>query len=197
MKDQASGVETAHANTVTSEIRNILNELDSSEFVHTHEHLSRRLDKIHSELGKIELRAWLGSEPKLHVERMLGEIISERLDSHLRSIHDALHEVCVNILENSREIRKLNNRLSDQPPKTSTHRSKQCNGSGVRNDGLLIKLSNREREVVEHLLSGRTNREIADHLEISERTVKNHLWKIYKKMGVETRTQLFSMLVRP
>jgi len=197
MSGQASSVETTHAKAVSSEIRSILNELDRSEFVHAQEHLSRRLDNIHSELEKIEMRAWLGSEPKLHIEKMLGEIISERLDSHLRSIHDALHEICVNILENSREMRKMNVHLSDLSSKPCGAKGEQVDASGTRNNAILTKLSDREREVVEHLLSGRTNREIADRLEISERTVKNHLWKIYKKMGVETRMQLFSMLVRP
>lgn len=197
MNGQASSVETTHAKAVSSEIRSILSELDRSEFVHAQEHLSRRLDNIHSELGKIEMRAWLGSEPKLHIERMLGEIISEMLDLHLRSIHDALHEVCANILENSREMRKMNVRLSDLSSKPCGVKGEQVDASGMRKDDTLAKLSSREREVVDHLLSGRANREIADRLEISERTVKNHLWKIYKKMGVETRTQLFSMLARP
>jgi DNA-binding CsgD family transcriptional regulator len=35
---------------------------------------------------------------------------------------------------------------------------------------------------------------MAEQLGISERTVKNHLWRIYKKVGVEKRSQLFSML---
>jgi DNA-binding CsgD family transcriptional regulator len=197
MNGQTSSVETPNAKAVSSEISNILNELDKSEFVHAQGNLSRRLDKIHSELGKIEMRAWLGSEPKLHIEKMLGEIISERLDSHLRSIHDALHEVCVTILDNSREIRKMNAHLSDSSHGPCNAGSGQRDVSGKKKDGILAPLSTREREVVDHLLSGMTNREIADRLEISERTVKNHLWKIYKKMGVETRTQLFCILASP
>ena len=197
MSGQTSSVETPQATAVSSEIRSILNELDRSEFVHAQDHLSKRLDKIHSELGKIEMRAWLGSEPKLHIERMLGEIISERLDAHLRSIHDTLHEICVTILDNSREMRKMNARLSDPSSSPCCAESGQGDTSGTRNDSILAELSNREKEVVEHLLSGKTNREIADRLEISERTVKNHLWRIYKKMAVETRTQLFSKLTQP
>ncbi len=48
-------------------------------------------------------------------------------------------------------------------------------------------LSNREREVLAHLAAGRTNREIAAHLLISQHTVARHLENIYAKLGVRTR----------
>jgi len=192
MNGQISHAETPKANVVSSEIKNILKELDESEFVHAQEHLSKRLDKIHSELGKIELRAWLGSEPKLHIERMLGDIVGERLDSHLRSIHETLHEVCVSILEISREIRKMAFQASDIPTGRNDC-GERVNVTGPTKKTVLADLSNREREVVEQLLSGKTNREISVQLNISERTVKNHLWKIYKKMGVENRSQLLGI----
>jgi len=194
MNGQVSGVETTKANDVSAEIRSILNALDRSEFVHAQENLSRRLDKIHAELGKMEIRAWLGSEPRLHVERMLDEIIGERLDAHLRSIHDALHELCVQMLANSREIRTMMTRLTEISSGTPVEESPKDEAPSARKYGILAELSAREREVVEHLLSGKMNREIAERLGISERTVKNHLWRIYKKVGVENRSQLFSML---
>ena len=194
MNGQVSGVETTKANAVSAEIRNILNVLDRSEFVHAQENLSRRLDKIHSELGKMEMRAWLGSEPKLHIERMLGDIIGEKLDAHLRSIHDTLHELCIQIFANSRELQKMNGSLPETPSTPATDESDGAEAPSVRKYGILAELSAREREVVENLLSGMTNREIAERLGISERTVKNHLWRIYRKLGVENRSQLFSML---
>jgi len=194
MNGQASDVATRKATAVSIEIRNILNELDGSEFVHAQENLSRRLDKIHSELGKMEMRAWLGSDPRLHIERMLGEIIGERLDAHLRSIHDSLHELCVHTLANSREIRNMITRLPETSAETPAEKSRGVPAPSVRKYGILAGLSAREREVVEYLLSGKTNREIAVRLGICERTVKNHLWRIYRKLGVENRSQLFSML---
>ena len=51
-------------------------------------------------------------------------------------------------------------------------------------------MTGREKEVLVQLLGGKTNREISKELHIDEKTVKNHLWKIYRKMGVNNRTQL-------
>jgi DNA-binding CsgD family transcriptional regulator len=49
-------------------------------------------------------------------------------------------------------------------------------------------LSLREREVLDWLAGGKTDRDIADILGISHRTVHKHLQRIYEKLGVETRT---------
>lgn len=50
-------------------------------------------------------------------------------------------------------------------------------------------LTAREREVLELLASGLTNREIAERLAISEHTVKFHVSTIYGKLGAGTRTE--------
>ena len=49
-------------------------------------------------------------------------------------------------------------------------------------------LTAREREVLQWLSGGKTDRDIAALLEISHRTVHKHLQRIYEKLGVETRT---------
>lgn len=50
-------------------------------------------------------------------------------------------------------------------------------------------LTNRELEVLLQVANGLFNREIAKSLNISERTVKNHIFNIFKKIGVSDRTQ--------
>ena len=50
------------------------------------------------------------------------------------------------------------------------------------------RLTEREREVLQWLSGGKTDRDIADILGISPRTVHKHLQRIYEKLGVETRT---------
>ena len=49
-------------------------------------------------------------------------------------------------------------------------------------------LTPREREVLNWLAGGKTDRDIGDILGISPRTVNKHLQRIYEKLGVETRT---------
>lgn len=53
----------------------------------------------------------------------------------------------------------------------------------------LESLTNREVEVIKFIAKGMLNKEIATALGISERTVKNHISNIFKKIGVGDRTQ--------
>jgi len=52
-----------------------------------------------------------------------------------------------------------------------------------------IKLTRREKDVLSLLVKGYSNKEIADAVFISEKTVKNHLTSIFRKLGVKDRTQ--------
>jgi two-component system response regulator DegU len=51
-------------------------------------------------------------------------------------------------------------------------------------------LSPREHEVVCLIAKGMSNKEIAATLFISEHTVKNHVYNIYRKIGISDRTQV-------
>ena len=55
-------------------------------------------------------------------------------------------------------------------------------------------VSERELEVVAGLLDGQSNGEIAEKLFISPRTVENHLYRLYGKIGIKNRLQLFNLL---
>lgn len=50
-------------------------------------------------------------------------------------------------------------------------------------------LTNREKEMLSYLSKGMLNKEIAVELKISERTVKNHISNLFKKIDVNDRTQ--------
>ncbi len=52
------------------------------------------------------------------------------------------------------------------------------------------RISGREREIVSLVASGHRNKEIAEKLCISEQTVKTHLYRIFKKLGLQNRSQL-------
>ena len=51
-------------------------------------------------------------------------------------------------------------------------------------------LSARERQVIQHVAGGLSNREIAHTLSLSPHTVKNYLFRIFDKLGVSSRTEL-------
>jgi DNA-binding NarL/FixJ family response regulator len=50
-------------------------------------------------------------------------------------------------------------------------------------------LTPRQQEVLEHLVQGKSNRDIAEALGLSENTVKVHLVTIYRVLGVSSRTE--------
>ena len=62
----------------------------------------------------------------------------------------------------------------------------------ARTNGLAL-LSKREREIVQSLAKGLTNREIAAALRLSQHTVKNYLFRIFDKLGVSSRIELLFM----
>jgi len=57
-------------------------------------------------------------------------------------------------------------------------------------------LSSREREVATLVTVGRSNKQIAHHLNVSEGTVRNHLYHIFRKVRVKNRTALAAMIFR-
>ena len=51
------------------------------------------------------------------------------------------------------------------------------------------KLSKRQKQLLVMLDRGMSNREIADALDISEHTVKVHLWRLFRRLNVKSRSQ--------
>ena len=66
----------------------------------------------------------------------------------------------------------------------------------IRQTKTLEELTAREKEVLQHILSGKANREIAGALFISESTVKTHARNIFSKYDVGSRAELISTLLK-
>jgi DNA-binding NarL/FixJ family response regulator/tetratricopeptide (TPR) repeat protein len=77
----------------------------------------------------------------------------------------------------ARELRRAGGRVSA--------RARRGEGGGREQS-----LTAREREVAELVADGRSNKEVAGTLFLSEKTVEHHLSRIYAKLGVRSRTEL-------
>jgi DNA-binding NarL/FixJ family response regulator len=77
-----------------------------------------------------------------------------------------------------------------------------CRASGIAKNGsrsverLPAGLTGREVEVLRLVAEGKTNREIADALVLSHKTVKRHLDNIFNKLGVSSRTAATAFALR-
>jgi DNA-binding response OmpR family regulator len=70
----------------------------------------------------------------------------------------------------------------------------------IGNDQMVLKsrlmITDRESEVLLWIARGKSNRDIAEILSLSPRTVNKHLEQIYTKLGVENRTSAAALAVR-
>jgi DNA-binding CsgD family transcriptional regulator len=55
-------------------------------------------------------------------------------------------------------------------------------------------LTNREKEIVDYICRGLSNKEIGEKLFISANTVKNHVYNIYKKVNVKNKVELINLV---
>ena len=77
------------------------------------------------------------------------------------------------------------------PPEVATRffRHFKTSQAGSQSSANGAVLTEREHEVLHHLIEGQSNQDIARQLYISTATVKAHLTAIYSKLGVSSRTQ--------
>jgi DNA-binding NarL/FixJ family response regulator len=61
--------------------------------------------------------------------------------------------------------------------------------AAVANDSPTTALSARERQVLDLIAEGLSNRQIGEQLELAEKTVKNYVSALLAKLGMERRTQ--------
>ncbi len=61
--------------------------------------------------------------------------------------------------------------------------------SGPQQDPRLAGLTGQERRILDCIAEGMSNREIAEHLSLAEKTVKNYVTSVLAKLGMQRRTQ--------
>jgi two-component system nitrate/nitrite response regulator NarL len=99
----------------------------------------------------------------------------DKLSKCIRCVHDG------QVWANSHEMSLALEALASAP----TVNAVDANGLNL--------LSKREKEIVQSLAEGMTNREIAERLSLSQHTVKNYLFRIFDKLGVSSRVELLFM----
>ncbi|MCP3741677.1 response regulator transcription factor [Rossellomorea sp. BNER] len=87
-----------------------------------------------------------------------------------------------------RSIRKLLDGENSLHPKATTHLLTRISRSH-QPPHMVHELTKREREVLVELSKGKSNKEIASSLYITEKTVKTHISNIFAKLEVSDRTQ--------
>ena len=89
-------------------------------------------------------------------------------------------------------LRLLNNKQSWYPPTLLNQAFDLARSAfNTTKDGdPLDKLTKRERDVALEVLKGNSNKLVAQHCEMSERTVKAHLTQVFKKLEVKDRVAL-------
>ena len=92
-----------------------------------------------------------------------------------------------------RELEAMMRRISDELGRFG------IGGNGATTDAVPVHpdldlLSRRERDVVTQLLQGHRVVSIAELLEVSEHTVRNHLKSIFRKLGVHSQAELVDRL---
>ena len=106
----------------------------------------------------------------------------EDMDREFKSARQILQQLAANIGDNQlqTDFIRLTDKFLPQESKIAKRRSAAEKFGG---------LTPREQEVMRFLSQGKTNREIAEELIISERTVENHVANILNKLGFDSRAQ--------
>ncbi|HEX6020577.1 MAG TPA: helix-turn-helix transcriptional regulator, partial [Solirubrobacter sp.] len=83
-------------------------------------------------------------------------------------------------------------RLRDEAARELRRRGHRAGARRRRAAGTegLAALSGREREVADLVAAGRTNKEIAGELFLSEKTVESHMSRLFGKLGVRSRAEV-------
>lgn len=122
------------------------------------------------------------------IYRLLGWLYkqqknTEKAEREFASARYVLHTLAANVQDEGLRANFLHAALETLPgERTLSRRQSEAERFGG--------LTPREREVARFLSHGKSNREIAEELVLSERTVENHISNILTKLGFTSRAQV-------
>ena len=132
--------------------------------------------RLHENVRPLEMLVpyTLGSDGLLDHQKVVAELDATVPESRQRELHAEV--AALSVEQTNRWAQEVARRLAGHRPPQQTEAPR-----------LLPALTPREHEVLAALASGRTNREIADVLGMSAKTVMHHSVAIYRKLGVQGR----------
>jgi DNA-binding NarL/FixJ family response regulator len=145
---------------------------------------TRRLKSNNPEINVIMLTAYDDEEQVYHAVRA-GASAFHAKDVSPDRLLDVIHQV-------SQGLYVVGGKVLDEDGIGDwlLEEFRRFGGGGVEEDAAFFApLSPREMEILELVIQGMSNKEIAYHLGISHQTVKNHMTAILGKLGVADRTQ--------
>lgn len=144
---------------------------------------------------------WLIKETLPYVKIVMLTVSEE--DKHLfEAIKAGAHGYLLKKIQPEQFIQAMQGALRGEAPVSGATATKileefaRLFPCGPEQDRPQEKLSPREREILELLTKGVTNKEIARELSIAENTVKNHLKNILAKLHLENRVQAATYALR-
>ena len=131
-----------------------------------------RADAVRTPVPAARCRALAGVALAAAGDRDAAVRLLTRAEEELRACHAERHRD-----EVARHLRRLGQRVSTRRRRFDRHHT-------------LADLSRRELEIAERVALGRTNREIAGQLYLSEKTVEGYLTNVFTKLGVSSRAEV-------
>lgn len=136
------------------------------------------LAKLHHEMPRVKV---VITSSAMSEDEALRYVKGGAAGVILKSVDPSLFVKSVRkIMENEILVPKLQAAQAAKPPEVT----------GKKIVRPVDTLTHREKTIISCLLQGWRNREIAQHLSITEQTVKNHLRTVYDKVGVSDRLEL-------
>ena len=119
-------------------------------------------------------------------EALLGAVLGGAVGYLIKDIKN------LELLDSIRKVAQGVNFLDTQLVSSVTNRLRENRNPASE----IYELTDQEQRVLEFIGTGMTNREIAKNMFLAEKTVKNYVSSLLRKLGLERRTQVAAMAVR-
>ena len=123
------------------------------------------------------------------VEKRRIENLTMKKYSDSKEIIDSIKTACEgNVLLNPKAVLKVIKALN------SMNNKKDFQVENVKEESLLHLLTQREMEVTEHIIKGKSNKAISEAMFVTEGTIKNYVSRILEKLELKSRAELMLYL---